>query len=375
MKVCFFIANLGDGGAQRQCVALLNELQHDPAVELHLILLGPGEHEKSLDRSRLTVHRTEVQNFGSPKALLFAIQTLRRVRPDVLISWLHPADIWSFAATRVVRGVPWIMTERGSASAYPDEINYNLRKIFGRRGAAAIIANSPLGKQLWDSLTPRAPVQVIPNMVLEDEIPVSVDRSASVDCLYVGRLEPQKNVGAMTSAFSRFAAKQPDARLIVVGKGALAGDIERIAKDGSVASQVELVGFRDDVPRMMSRARLLLSFSKHEGMPNVVMEAVAAGLPAVVSDIPEHRALLGDDYPYYVRLDFSAEVAASIVAEAWRSGVERSDEAFAHARQILATMTPDNVAAAYLDSFAGVITRSGQPSIKSRKTRWGLPSR
>jgi glycosyltransferase involved in cell wall biosynthesis len=358
MKVCFFVANLGDGGAQRQCIALLNALQHDSAVEVHLVLLGSGEHEDSLDVSGLSVHRTEVRNFASPAALAFVVPTLRRVRPDVLISWLHPADIWSYVATRIVRGVPWIITERGST--YPDQLVYNVRKRFGRRGAAAIIANSPPGKQLWDSLAPRSPVRVIPNMVLDGGAPsgASVDRTDSTECLFVGRLEPQKNVGAMTSAFSRFAVTHPQARLVIVGQGAETGEVTRIAEDGGVANRVDLLGFRRDVPKLMSAARLLLSFSRHEGMPNVVMEAVAAGLPAVVSDIPEHRALLGHDYPYYVRLDSPPDEAVDVMAQAWAHGATQGERLYAHARGVLAASTPDQVVAAYVDAFAEVIDRA-----------------
>jgi glycosyltransferase involved in cell wall biosynthesis len=369
MRVCFLIPSLDGGGAQRQCVALVNALQHTHAVEVHLILLGPGVHDDSLDVSRLRLHRIEVRNFASPFALAFVVRTLRRVRPDLLISWLHPADIWSYAATRIVGGVPWVITERDSA--YPDELMYNLRYRFGRRAAAAIIANSQAGKQLWESLAPRAPVQMIPNMVIDGEIPsgTSVDRTSSVECLYVGRLEPEKNVGAMTSAFAHFAETHPQARLIVAGKGSQAGDVMRIAERRGVASQVELLGFRRDVPMLMSRARVFLSFSWHEGMPNVVMEAVVAGLPAVVSDIREHRALLGNDYPYYVRLNSSSEEAAGVIAQAWANGVTAGEQVYAHARDVLAKMTPEKVVAAYLDAFAEVIARAEPPSAKPREAR------
>lgn len=357
MRVCFFVANLGDGGAQRQCIALLNALQHIPDVEVHLILLGPGEHDGSLDVSELEVHRTEVHNFASPSALAFVVRTLRKVRPDVLISWLHPADIWSYAATRVVRGVPWIITERGST--YPDELIYNVRKRVGRRGAAAIIANSQPGKQLWENIGPRSPIRVIPNMVLDRQtVPkLGVDSANSVECLFVGRLWPQKNVCAMTAAFTRFAAAHPRAKLVMVGQGVQSGEVARIAEDAGMANRVELLGFRSDVPMLMSRARVLLSFSRHEGMPNVLMEAVAAELPVVVSDIPEHRALLGNDYPYYVRLDSPPEKAADVIAQAWAKDRSAS-ELYAHARDVLRSSAPEKVVAAYVDAFAEVIARA-----------------
>lgn len=370
MRVCFFIPSLGDGGAQRQCIALLNVLQQDPTIDLHLILLGRGEHESSLEVAGLTLHRTEVSNFASPNALLFVVRTLRRVQPDLVISWLHPADIWTYVATRLVRGVPWIITERGSV--YPDSLAFNLRKQLGRRSASMVIANSEAGERLWHSLAPRAPVQTIPNMVIKDlsEHSSTVDRSESVECLFVGRLEPEKNVGTMTAAFASFSDTHPDARLTVAGKGSQADRILLEASERGIDDRVDLLGFRKDIALLMSRARVILSFSRYEGMPNVLMEAVHAGLPAVVSDIAEHHALLGRDYPYYVRLDGDPDEAAVVIAKAWDDGQAASDRIYAHARRVLAASTPEKVAAAYTAAFAGVLTQASMaPNGRRRFTR------
>lgn len=356
MRICFFIPSLGDGGAQRQCIALLNELQHLSDVEPHLILLGLGEHDDSLTADRLYVHRTEVRNFASPAALAFVVRTLRRVRPDLLISWLHPADIWSFAATRIVRGIPWVIAERGSA--YPDDFVFNLRIRLGRLAADAVIANSSKGRELWKTAAPHVPARTIPNMVIEPRVSTNwvVEESEPDSCLYVGRLEPEKNVGEMAAAFACFASENVGARLTVVGKGSRAAALEQIARDGGVADRVDLLGFRFDVPSIMARARVLLSFSRYEGMPNVLMEAVHFGLPAVVSDIPEHRALLGDDYPYYVRLGSPPDTAAAVIRRAWADGL-RGEVAkdYAYARHVLLSSMPEKVASAYVDAFADVI--------------------
>lgn len=355
MKVCFFVANLGDGGAQRQCVALLNTLQCDPDLDLHLVLLDGGEHERDLRTSGLTIHRTSVGNYASPAALVFLIRALRRIRPDLLISWLHPADIWSYVATRVVRGVPWIITERGSS--YPDQPVYNVRQRFGRWGAAAVIANSEPGRTLWATSAPATPKLVIPNIALSTTPATDCDsdRIDSRECLFVGRLEPQKNVVAMTAAFARFAMTCPQASLTVVGKGALADEVLQVASSAGVGRQLQLLGFRSDVPQLMSRARILLSFSRNEGMPNVLMEAVAAGLPAVVSDIPEHHALLGSEYPYYVPLDSTPEDAAQVIKLAWGTDDATVDRIYLHARRILTASTPAHVAHSYVEAFAQVL--------------------
>lgn len=362
IKVCFFIANLGDGGAQRQCIALLNALQHEPSMEIHLILLAAGVHEKSLDTSGLVVHRTKVRNFANPLALLFTIRTLFRVKPEVLISWLHPADIWAYVATRVLRRVRWIMTERGST--YPDEFVYKVRKHCGRRGAATIIANSEQGKSFWEALAPRASIRVVPNMILEASKSAGLthNRAHSKRCLFVGRLETQKNIGAMISAFAEFASTNPDAYLDIAGQGSDGDVVRRIANQYGLSDRIHLLGFRRDVPELMSEARLILSMSLHEGMPNAVMEAVTAGLPAVVSDIPEHRALLGHDYPYYVALDASPSVAADVIAKAWTDcgGAEKL-QLYLHARRTLAASSPQRVVAAYRAAFAETVGMSSRP--------------
>lgn len=78
MRICFFVANLADGGAQRQCVALLNLLQRNPDLDVHLMLLGTGEHERDLDTSRHPSPH-DGQDFASPAALIFSIRALRRI--------------------------------------------------------------------------------------------------------------------------------------------------------------------------------------------------------------------------------------------------------------------------------------------------------
>lgn len=356
MRVCFLIPSLGDGGAQRQCIALVHALQALPDIEVHLLLLGPGVHDDALAVMPTLVHRTDVGNFANPAALLFVVRTLRRVRLDLLLSWLHPADIWSFAATRFVRGIPWVVAERGSA--YPDRTVFRIRRHAVRRGASAIIANSEQGRRFWATAAPSCESLVIPNLVLEpvDASGTRADRSAAYECLSVGRLEPEKNLVEMTGAFARFATTHQGAHLVVVGRGSTAAEIEGKAERSGMTDRVHLVGFRRDVRVLMARARVFLSFSRYEGMPNVVMEAIAAGLPAVVSDIPEHRALLGDDYPYYVTLGAPAESAAEVIADAWTRGLSAGGDVYAHARRILDESRPDKVAASYVDAFKSIIS-------------------
>ena len=82
---------------------------------------------------------------------------------------------------------------------------------------------------------------------------------------------------------------------------------------------------------------------------------MVGGLTVVVSDIPEHRALLGDEYPYYVPLDTADEDASVVIKRAWDHSSD--GDIYAHAHEVLSAMTSDRVAAAYVDMFIRVRNR------------------
>jgi glycosyltransferase involved in cell wall biosynthesis len=156
-----------------------------------------------------------------------------------------------------------------------------------RRSAAVICLTEDMGRQVIRAfgVTPDRAI-VIPNGVEEDWF-VSSQRAAKPgEILFVGRLTAQKNLDLVIRAM----AELPDARLTVIGDGE-----DRSALEGLVNKlglyNVDFVGRREppEVRAAMLNASLLVMPSTHEGMPLVLLQAAAAGLPVVASDIPELR--------------------------------------------------------------------------------------
>jgi glycosyltransferase involved in cell wall biosynthesis len=83
-----------------------------------------------------------------------------------------------------------------------------------------------------------------------------------------------------------------DVHLLVIGDGPLRQRLEKYARQVHVDDRVHFLGHRADVPRILPHCDLLWLASEYEGLPNVVMEAMAAGLPVVASDIPGNRDLI-----------------------------------------------------------------------------------
>ncbi|HEY3283975.1 MAG TPA: glycosyltransferase [Armatimonadota bacterium] len=105
-----------------------------------------------------------------------------------------------------------------------------------------------------------------------------------------GRLRPQKGFSTLLQAMPAILRQHPQARLLIAGEGPLAPILEAQARALGIGASVSLLGRRCDLPRVLGASDLFVLPSLWEGMPNILMEAMAAGLPCVatqVSGVPE----------------------------------------------------------------------------------------
>lgn len=148
----------------------------------------------------------------------------------------------------------------------------------------------------WVRRLARRPMQVVTNGVDVERVArageehyLRPSNGAGRTVVTVGRMIPIKDQATLLTAFA--SASRPHDRLVVVGEGPLRAELEQLAGRLGVADRVELPGLlqRDDVYRLLGRADAYVSTSRGEGLPLSVLEALAARLPAVLSDIPPHR--------------------------------------------------------------------------------------
>ena len=108
---------------------------------------------------------------------------------------------------------------------------------------------------------------------------------------HVGRFNDQKNHVFLIDTFRAFLSEHPDSRLLLAGEGDLMPQMRERASD--LGDRVLFAGLRRDVPRLLSGMDCFLLPSKFEGLPLVLVEAQAAGLPCLVSDTVSHMSDLG----------------------------------------------------------------------------------
>jgi glycosyltransferase involved in cell wall biosynthesis len=318
MKILHCVATFGGGGAERQLSYLAPEMKRRGVdVGVAFKLLGPNFDR--VERAGVNLHKIQSSDSNDPRSLVELVALFRREKPDVVFTWLPQMDVLAGTASVLTR-TPFVLCERSSAPGYSNDWKSSLRRRVGRR-AAAVVANSRAGMELWNVGPAGAPCYVIPNGVPLGEIdsiapdeaePPTLAPDAEM-LLYAGRYIASKNPLALLRAFDRVLAARPHAVAVLHGQGPLEAPMHELHRQLEHRDRIRIYGFTRKLWHQMKRARLFVSISDYEGNPNTVIEAVASGRPVVISDIAEHREFLDDNSAWMVKGKAPDGIAAAIL--------------------------------------------------------------
>jgi len=305
VRVLFLSTSMGMGGADQQLLSAAREMLargHEVFV-VSLTPLGPmglearslGIPTESLDMAR---------GIPDPRGLLRLARLVRAWRPDVLHSHMVHANLMA-RVLRLVVPVPVLVSTIHNISEGGALLMAGYRATNGLVDHMTIISEAAADRFVRDRIIPRQLLSVIPNGVNADEfrnVPTgareSVRRSLGLAgefaWLAVGRFEIAKDYPNMLHAFAKVRERQPRAVLLLVGRGSLQGETESLATALGLEGAVRFLGVRRDVPEIMSAADGYLMSSAWEGMPMVLLEAAAAGLPIVTTAVGGNHEVVGD---------------------------------------------------------------------------------
>ena len=133
--------------------------------------------------------------------------------------------------------------------------------------------------------------------------------------LTVGRQTAAKNYPMLFRAAQRVASQRPDVVFVAAGHGELEPTLRELHAAMGLGTRVRMLGLRRDVPRLMTASDIFCLCSRWEGFPNVLVEAMACGLPTVTTDFPGAREIVnldGSQSSIVVDIDRDDQAAASI---------------------------------------------------------------
>ena len=179
----------------------------------------------------------------------------------------------------------------------------------------------------------------------------------------VGRLRPQKGVEVLLHAFQWVIIEEPTTVLLVIGDGELRPDLERLAHTLGVADSVRFLGERPDVSDILPALDVYAHPALFEGMPNAVMEAMAAGLPVVATDVDGTRELIEDGNTGWLVPSGDAPKLAERILILFADPLAARHAGQAAARKIHAAYSLEAMVAGFDDLYRSLLDKSDRPGL------------
>ena len=293
-SVLFFITCLGFGGAQKQVVQLAAHMDRKGWPVKGVVSLLPIQRKPvELTNRRIPLYSLGIRTKAEAvRGVVRAIRLLRRLRPEVLVTFLFHGTLVGGFARPWAGAPPMVSSIRGENLA---SSRRNLRFLIHRRLSRATVVNSKRLAMRIGGSHDRLPsdLRVIPNGIeLHDGRPARQGLSreslglAMHDFVWlaVGSLLPVKDYETLLRAFAALdIGFRP--RLLIAGDGPLHETLTKEVHRLGLDSRVTLLGTRQDVDELLDLADAFVMSSRSEGMPNALMEAMAAGKPVVATKV------------------------------------------------------------------------------------------
>ena len=365
VRLAFCITDLDPGGAERalvQIVKRLDRLRWEPRV---INLSREGRLSGELRDLGIPCEDLGATTRRDPRVLWRLYRSLARFEPQLLQTFLFHANVAGRLAA-LAAGVPVVVSGIRVAER---RTNGHLRWDRWTQGlvthTVCVSEATARFSTLTGGLSP-SKLSVIPNGVEVERFREVAPLSRSVLgvpeqaplLVGIGRLDPQKGWSELLEQLPTVWKQVPETRLVIAGEGPLRDELTARIAQIDQRSRVRLIGYCDEIPALLQTATALVVPSRWEGMPNVVLEGMAAARPIVataaegVTELIEH-----DRHGLVVPLDAGSGLATALIHmlthpdEAARMGLAAQDRA-------LRQFTWERVTEAYDQLYRRLVTAS-----------------
>ncbi len=300
LRVLHILPTLDQGGAEKQLCLLAAGLPRDAFDVQVCALTRLGPRLEELRQADIPVTLIGKRWKVDPMAYWRLKRLILRLRPDIVHTWIFAANSYGRQAALAAK-TPAIIAGERCVDLWKSWKELAVDRYLARRTTRIAVNSTGIVDFYAAHGLPREKFVVIPNAITPCQAEVR-DRDQFLDELKlprgarligaVGRLWPQKRYKDLMWASDLLATARDDTYLLIAGEGPQEDELQRYRRQLGFSDRIRMLGHRQDVAQWMPLLDVFWLGSGYEGQSNALMEAMAAGVPAVVSDIAGNRDLV-----------------------------------------------------------------------------------
>ena len=357
IKVLHCIHSLSGGGAERQLELLCNYADQKQIENVTFCI-----EESGADIGARKVTRYQRKSKLDLNIIDAIAKVIEKEQPDIVHAWVPPVVVVPALVAGWRKKVPVIVSYR-TAEAFRGWLSV-MEYISSLLLASGLASNTSISlcSTMHRFLYKLKGGVVIKNAVqVPDQYTAELTRakrSEILNILFVGRITAQKNWKCLIEALAIVGDSIPW-KLTMCGRGDDEKQYAKAVRDNGISGKVETLGYRKDIYDVMTKADVLVLPSWYEGMPNVLVEAFALGLPVIASDIPSHRDILKGSEAALLFQPYSAQELADKIISLYHNPQMRDDLAV-KGKRCAEEFTVGKMVSRYVDYYRTVIMHQGK---------------
>lgn len=343
LRVLYVVGNFVAGGAERHLLEMWRRIDRTRfEVEIACIraegMFLPEVRRLGLPVRDLGIGR-RLYGPGGLRGLLRLVHHVLRFRPHVMHGYLFGPNLLAALAGRIA-GVPVVVVAKRNVDAFESPRQIAVQRLAARLATHVTAVSEAVAETVVDLGVPRGRITVIPNGVDADRFgePSYAAGNGAAVIGSVGCLAPRKDYATLLEALALLDRRGLEWRADLVGDGPERERLEGRARSLGLEHRVRFLGERDDVEALLPTFDVFVLSSREEGIPNALLEAMAAGRPAVATAVGGTPEVMQADAQGWLVPPARPEALAAALEEAIRDRAEAERRGRAARRRVLEEM-------------------------------------
>jgi len=371
IKILYLTTSSKIGGAEQVILALAKNIDH-ALFDIEVCILSPkGALNEELDRLKVKNFALGIKNwFYVPGAVYKLYRLLKRKQYDIINTWLFHASVMGVFIT-LIKTSPII--ESRQYTDYMYKYNFKLKQILDRiasHNVDHIIACSNAAKEVlthYEKVDTRK-ITIIYNGTNIDEFRLyninqrrqtreNLKVEDKIVLSFTAHLRPAKGHQYLLEAISKIKNQYTNIVLLLIGEGVLRNELEALTRQLNIEDNVRFLGYRTDIPDILSATDIYVHSSVEEGFGISIIEAMAVGLPVIATNVGGIPEIITNGENGILVPPENPQALAEAISDLIEHPDKRKMFAEKGRQHITANFTNDIMAKKYMEVYRNIINQ------------------